>query len=187
MPITFDDRFLVRAPIDDVWSFLIDPHRVVTCMPGAHLERVESERSFLGRVKLAIGPFHTSYRGRITFAEIDEAHHRAHLTAEGHERGGADARGTMISSLRETPEGTIVVVDITVDGSSPLVRLGISLTENVAHELFEQFVANVKHRLEAPGTAPAPASKPVRVVPLLAKALARRFRQRSPGSEPASD
>ena len=175
------DRFVVRAPIDDVWGFLMDPRRVVLCMPGAHLDQIESDRSYLGSVKVAIGPFTTSYKGRVEFAEADESLHKARLTAEGRERGGGAAHGSLVSSLRTVEEGTEVIVDLSVEGASRLVHLGLGLTQNLAQELFGQFVTCVKGRLEAPpgatSTDGTPAgSEPVQVFPLLAKAFMRRFR-----------
>lgn len=175
------DRFLVRAAIDDVWEFLIDPRRVVSCMPGAHLEHIESDRAFRGSIKVAVGPFSTSYKGRVQFVEVDESLHSVRATAEGHERGGGAARGSMVSSLSAVAEGTEVVVDVSVDGASKIVRMGLGLTQNLAQELFGQFVTSVKERLEAPqGATSSPAtpvgSAPVQVVPLLAKAFMRRLR-----------
>lgn len=180
MAITMGDRFVVRAPVGDVWEFLLDPHRVVLCMPGAHLEEIESDRAYLGSVKMAVGPFVTSYKGRVQFAEIDESLHRARLTAEGHEHGGGAAQGSMVSSLRMVEEGTEVIVDLSFEGTSRLVHLGLGLTQNLAQELFDQFVTCVKERLEAPPSAAfndgTPAGiEPVQVLPLLAKAFLRLF------------
>ncbi len=186
MAITMSDRFLVRAPIDDVWEFLMDPDRVVLCMPGAQLEQTESDLAFLGSFKVAVGPFTTSYKGRVEFAEVDESRHRARITAEGQERDGGAAHGSMVSSLRTVEEGTEVVVDVSVDGASRIVQMGLGLTQNLAQELFGQFVTCVKERLEAPlgaiSTGGTPAgTAPVQFFPLLAKAFVRRFRaKRSP-------
>lgn len=146
------DHFLIRAPIDEVWAFLMDPYQVVVCMPGAHLEGVESERAFLGSIKIAVGPFATSYKGRVEFAEVDPTSHRVRLVAQGRERHGGDAHGSMVSSLAAVVDGTEVMVDVSVEGTTKLVHLGLGLTEDLGHELFAQFVACVKARLEAPGS-----------------------------------
>jgi uncharacterized protein len=181
MPITMRDRFVVRAPIDEVWVFLTDPHRVATCIPGAHLERVESERAFLGRIKVAVGPFSTSYRGRVEFTELDEQNHTARLTAEGHEKGGGLASGSMVSLLRTVDAGTEVLVDVSVDGASKIVQMGLGLSQNLADELFGQFVTSVKARLESPHESNVhQKSNSVQVLPLLGKAFMRRFRARKP-------
>ncbi len=39
MPIEIRERFCIQAPVDAVWRFVMDPHRVVSCMPGAQLGR----------------------------------------------------------------------------------------------------------------------------------------------------
>src|SRR4051812_44354189 len=108
MAIVMRDRFVVRAPIDEVWAFLTDPHRVVSCMAGAHLDHVESERVFRGHIKVSVGPLKASYKGRIEFVEFDAEQHSARLTAEGHESGGGDAKGQMLSSMRTVDDGTEV-------------------------------------------------------------------------------
>ncbi len=185
MAITMREQFLVRAAIEDVWDFLMDPHCVVACTPGAHLQEVESERAFTGSIKVAIGPFVTSYKGRVEFVEVDETEHRARLTAEGHERNGGAARGSMVSFLTAVEGGTEVVVDVSVEGTSKLVHMGLSLTQNLSEELFGQFANCVRERLEQPhgdhttlGGDDVP--EPVQVFPLLAKAFLRRFRAKDP-------
>ncbi|MDH3405299.1 MAG: SRPBCC domain-containing protein, partial [Acidobacteriota bacterium] len=49
------ERFSVAAPIDAVWRFVMDPHQVVTCMPGAALDEVVDDRAFLGSVQVKLG------------------------------------------------------------------------------------------------------------------------------------
>ena len=49
------ERFSVAAPIDAVWRFVMDPKQVVTCMPGATLDEVVDDRSFLGSVQVKLG------------------------------------------------------------------------------------------------------------------------------------
>jgi carbon monoxide dehydrogenase subunit G len=51
MAITVKESFQVEAPMDQVWRFLLDPHEVVTCMPGAGLEQVVDDTTFLGTMK----------------------------------------------------------------------------------------------------------------------------------------
>jgi carbon monoxide dehydrogenase subunit G len=39
MAIRVEERFVVQAPVEHVWEYLVDPRRVVTCLPGAELGR----------------------------------------------------------------------------------------------------------------------------------------------------
>jgi carbon monoxide dehydrogenase subunit G len=175
--LTLSDKFTVRAPKETVWEFLMDPRKVVPCMPGAHLDDIESETTFTGGIRISVGPFKTSYRGRVTFTEVDLTDWRVHMVAEGHESGSGSARGWMVSSLREVEGGTEVVVDAWVEGTSRLIGKGLRFGENIGHELFGQFVASLKEKLE-PGAVHEPRPSEVEVVPLLVKAFARRFKKR---------
>ena len=49
--LKIEERFHVDADPDRVFAFLTDPERLAPCMPGAELERIETERRFHGNVK----------------------------------------------------------------------------------------------------------------------------------------
>jgi carbon monoxide dehydrogenase subunit G len=144
-------------------------------MPGAVLEEIVGDGTFIGSVKVAVGPITTSYKGRVQFTELDEANHRVQLTAEGREGSGGTARGTMSSAMRATEDGqTEVSVDVHVDVTGRIVQIGRGLMQDVASDMFGQFVSCVKARLEggepAAEVEPSPV-KPVAIVPLVLRAL----------------
>lgn len=201
MAISIEERFQVRAPIDVVWQFLMDPHKVVVCMPGAELEEVVDEQTFLGNIKVKVGPIATSYKGRIQFTEVDEAAHTVRMVAEGRESGGGMAKGTMSSRLQALPDGQTEVVAVAeVDITGRIMQFGRGMIQDVSKQLFQQFVECAKQQLEAlpaaSGGAESPAAsggaespeertaavrqaEPIQVVPLalqaLGSALARTF------------
>jgi len=174
-----EERFAVRAPAAAVWAYLIDPRRVVGCLPGAELTEVVDERTFHGNVKVRVGPVTVSYRGRVNLVQIDEAGRSVRMTGEGRETTGAgSAKMSMESRLRELPGGeTEVVVTSEVEVVGRLVQLGRGMIEQVSHQIFEQFATCVRTTLEAEAAgAAAPAgaaaaSRPVRIVPLLLGAM----------------
>ncbi len=177
MPIDIQEKFQVAAPIDAVWRFVMDPHKVVTCMPGAALEEVVDDRTFLGSVKVKVGAVTTSYKGRVRFTEIDEQEHTIRIVAEGRETGGGTAKGTMSSRLRSLADGqTEVVAEASVDLTGRIMQVGRGMIKGVAHELFRQFSATAKQLLEAPQGAAeersgAVESQPIRIGPLILRAL----------------
>src|SRR3712207_9376152 len=89
MAMKIEETFRVRAPVDRVWRWLVDPRQVVTCLPGAELTEQEGERVYLGRVKVKVGPVTASYAGRATIVEQDNAAHVVRLSAEGREPSGS--------------------------------------------------------------------------------------------------
>ncbi len=178
MAIEIQETFQVQAPIEAVWQFLLDPQRVVVCMPGAELEEVVDDRTFRGNIKVKVGPITTSYKGRVQLTEVDEQGYMVQMVAEGRETSGGIAKGTMSSRLRALPDGqTEVVTETSVDIAGRIMQFGRGLIQDVSHQLFQQFVACVKERLEAPEGAAtdeaeaAAEAEPVRVLPLALRAL----------------
>ena len=177
MAIAIKESFQVAAPIARVWEFLLDAHQVVACMPGAGLEEVVDDRTFLGTMRVKVGPIVASYKGRVQFTTVDAEEHAIEMVAEGLETGGGSAKGTMSSHLRELADGkTEVVSEATAEITGRIAQFGQGMIVGVSHELFQQFVACATGRLEAaPGAVPEAAAagekQPVSILPLALKAL----------------
>jgi carbon monoxide dehydrogenase subunit G len=179
MAIEIKETFQVRAPIETVWRFVMDPQSVVTCMPGASLDEVVDARNFLGTVKVKVGAITTSYKGKVQFTNVEEQAFTLQMAAEGRETSGGTAKGTMSSRLRSLADGqTEVVAEASVDLTGRIMQVGRGMIQGVAHQLFQQFAARMKERLETAqaataqsslGSPPPPAtdSEPIRVVPLV--------------------
>ena len=196
MALRIEETFRVDAPLDRVWTYVIDPHRVVRCLPGAELTGEEGDRTYLGRVKVKVGPVTASYAGRAQLAEVDEAQHIVRLTGEGRESGGAgSAKLTMTSRIIAMPDGgTEIRVEADVDIAGKIVQFGRGMIEGVSRQLFRQFAECVRAELATPlgaaqtlAPAPPPNAKPVRALPLVLKwlwsallDLIRRLTPRSP-------
>ncbi len=177
MAIAIKETFVVQAPIERVWQFVMAPEMVVTCMPGAELVEVVGDKTFLGKVSIKVGAITTSYSGRVTFTLVDADAHTVEMTAEGTETGGGTAKGTMSSRLRTLDAGeTEVVAEATVDLTGRIMQVGRGMIQGVSHQLFQQFVACAKERLEAAegeeaGEAAPSAAQPISILPLLLKTL----------------
>ena len=89
----FENAFAVQAPIEEVWSTLLDVERVAPCMPGAEvLERVD-ENSYKVAIKVRVGPIAMTYRGDVADrrtrrrrAHGDDAREGARGARPGHRR-----------------------------------------------------------------------------------------------------
>jgi carbon monoxide dehydrogenase subunit G len=188
MSIDLKESFQVNAPVAAVWRFLLDPHQVVQCMPGAELDDVAGDGTFLGRIKVRVGPISTTYKGRVQFTLVDEESHNIQMTGEGLEAGGGTARGTMSSRLTELPGGqTEVIAESSAEITGRIAQFGRGMVQGVSQQLFQQFAQSVKARLEsadaeAPAIdTPAGEKKAISVLPLVFgyvwSALCRLFRR----------
>jgi len=193
MAISLQETFQVGAPIEAVWAYVMDAQRVAGCMPGAALDEVVDEQTFLGTIRVKVGAITTSYKGRIQFVQVDEAGRSVQMMAEGRETGGGTAKGTMSSRLRAISRNeTEVVVEASVDVTGRIAQVSRGMIEGVSRQLFQQFVACAKASLETPEHAAAAieqANKPVSVLPLVFRAvwasivgLFRKLLRRSSGA-----
>jgi hypothetical protein len=171
MSIQIEETFQVAVPVDAVWRFLLDPHRVVTCMPGAELEQVVDERTFEGAVKIKLGAITTRYRGRVQLTEVDEAAHTVRMLAAGRETGGGTAKGTLTSQVRALPDGnTEVIAQADVDITGRVMQMGRGMIQGVSSQLFAQFASRTRDALETPaaeGEEAVPAAPSDESIPIL--------------------
>ena len=175
------NTFDVSAPIDQVWSYLLDVEKVVPCMPGAELTETIDERNWKGKVTIKLGPVSLAFAGKVTMEELDEAAHRAVLKASGMEqRGKGAASATITSTLEQSPEGTRVqiVQDLSVSGQAAQFSRG--MMQDVSNRLTREFAdclqANMQAKDQAdPGAEPVPmaTAKPVQGIRLGLGALWR--------------
>jgi carbon monoxide dehydrogenase subunit G len=202
MAIEIKQQFEVNAPAEQVWAFVMDPHRVAPCMPGATLDEVIDDKNFRGSVRIKVGAVSAAYKGSVCMQKADQAAGLLEMLAEGRETGGGTARATVTATVTAGDNGTTAVTVLAaVDITGRLMQVGGRMIQGVSDQLFKQFVRKLKAELEAgaassgagtssapaslaisPGTtAPAPADNAIRVLPLLlrtlAAAVARLFRR----------
>src|SRR3990170_558726 len=93
-----ENSFEVPAPVEQVWSFLLDAERIVPCMPGAELTETIDDSNWKGKVTIKLGPVSLNFAGKVTMVERDDATHRAVLKASGMEQRGKGAASATITS-----------------------------------------------------------------------------------------
>ena len=159
MSLRIEETFELRAPVDRTWRYLVDPRQIVNCLPGAELTEVKDEETFLGRVKVKVGPVTAAYDGRVTITGRDDAAHVVSMVGEGRERtGSGSAKMTMTSKLTPMSNGATqvhVIADVDIVGKA--AQFGRGMIESVNKQLFKQFTECLRGTLEAPVLADAPA------------------------------
>jgi carbon monoxide dehydrogenase subunit G len=150
MAFKIEEKFDLQAPVERVWKYLIDPAQVAVCLPGAELLEQQDERTFLGAVKVKVGPVTMAYKGTVKFTEVDELLHQVRLVGEGREAGGGgSAKMTMVSKVTQLADGrSQVEVTTEMELVGKIVQFGRGMIEEVSRQLFRQFSACVKQHLE---------------------------------------
>jgi carbon monoxide dehydrogenase subunit G len=179
MAFKIEERFEVQAPVERVWTYLIDPKRVVDCLPGAELLEQQDEHTFLGAIKVKVGPLAMSYKGQAKFTEVNEETHQVRMVGDAREvSGSGSTKVSMLSTVAPLASGgSEVVVIADVDLVGKIVQFGRGMIEEVSRQMFRQFSACVKHHLEVaeePQATEEPPDPPAEPKPVAAAPLAFR-------------
>jgi carbon monoxide dehydrogenase subunit G len=195
MGFTLQHAFIVKAPADRVWAFLIDPGRVASALPGAAITEKLADDAYNGTITVKVGPVSARYRGSVRFEALDAATRTARIVGSGQDtsgRGGADLR--MSSRLVErSPQETEVSLTSEVNVTGILAQFGRGMIQDVSNQMVGRFTEAMRAQLEGPApgetapvagatspaprpaVAPAPAAPPVEVLSFGSSILGRAF------------
>jgi uncharacterized protein len=181
MAIKIEKTFQVKEPLDRVWSFLSDPRKVASCVPGAQITEAVDERTYKGSIKVQVGPSVTDYKGEVHIERLDDQSHEIELVGKGQDvRGKGSASMKMTGRLRALPDGSTEVVGVSeVNVVGILAQLGARVINEVSNQMFGEFTKSFERQLEqqrAPENASAAPVAPVepqaiKAIPLVTSAL----------------
>ena len=150
----FENEFDVDAPLDEVWSTVLDVERVAPTVPGAQVLERSGEDAYKVAIKVKVGPMSMTYRGEVEITERDEAAHRAVMKARAKEsrgQGTADADVTMVLRGDNGRTAATVTTDVALTGKA--ATMGQGVLQDVAGRLVQTFAKNLATMLEG-GAAP---------------------------------
>ena len=167
-----EQSFTVTAPVEEVWSLLVDVERVAPCLPGAEISGQAPDGGYEGTFTVKLGPTTAAYRGSLKMESLDEAARTATMSARGTDkRGQGGAHATIVSSMRQDGSETHVdvVTDFTITGR--LARFGRGgMIEDISKRLLRDFADCLQATIAAPPPVAAAAGAPPAETPPPAEA-----------------
>jgi carbon monoxide dehydrogenase subunit G len=149
--VKLEQSFDVKAPIEQVWTALIDLEKVAPCLPGAAITGHDEDGTYHGEFQVKLGPTTASYRGTIKIDDADADAHTATLSARGSDkRGNGGASATIVNTLHEVDDGTRVdaVTDFTITGRLASFGRG-GMIKDISNRLLRDFATCLQQRLAA--------------------------------------
>jgi carbon monoxide dehydrogenase subunit G len=146
-----EQSFEVKAPIDQVWTALIDLEKVAPCLPGAAITGHDEDGTYHGTFQVKLGPTTASYRGTIKIESSDDVAHIATLVARGTDkRGQGGASATIVNSLHEIDGGTRVdaETDFTITGRLASFGRG-GMIKDISNRMMRDFATCLQSKLVA--------------------------------------
>ena len=143
MEVKSDKNFELNADIDTVWNLLINPEKVVTCVPGAELTETIDENHFKGKVTIKIGPVIAKFNGNVEVEKREISNYELAMTGKGSDISGkGGAAMSMWLKLNALETGTDVFCRMTVSITGRIAQFGARMIEAVNNKMFEQFISN---------------------------------------------
>jgi carbon monoxide dehydrogenase subunit G len=130
------------APPEQVWTLLMDPAVIASCIPGCDAFEAAGEHTYRAKLTVALAAITGSYDGIVTLSDI-VPHTSYRLTAEGKGRPGF-VKGNAQITLR--PDGAATTVDVagTVQTGGPIARLGQRLIGGVSKMMMDRFFGSMR-------------------------------------------
>jgi uncharacterized protein len=181
MAIKIEKTFQVQEPLESVWTFISDPRKVANCLPGAQITETVDDLTFKGVIKIQVGPSVTDYKGQVLIERLDNEKHEIELVGKGQDvRGKGSASMKMTGKVRSLPDGNTEVASVAeINVVGLLAQMGGRMIQEVSNQMFAQFTANFRARLQqertpssdsAAGQAGAEDAKPIQALPVLLSA-----------------
>ena len=152
----FQNEFDVEAPIDEVYSAMLDLERVAPAMPGAEVLEKTDDDHYKVAIKVKVGPISMQYKGDVEVVDKDPENHSAKLKVQAREaRGQGTASADVDMKLDEGGSGTHGQMTANVQLAGRAAAMGRGVIQDVSAKLVDQFANNLGSML---GTQPASAA-----------------------------
>lgn len=149
------NAFTVDLPVDETFRTLEQLDRVMPCVPGGAIERVDGD-DYHGIVKIKVGPVSAKYAGVARFVEKNAQAHRAVIRAAGKDVGGqGQVEALFTVTLTEQGQGTRVQVNTDLDLSGRVAQFGRGIVADVAGKILTRFAKNLQAELASGSLAAA--------------------------------
>jgi carbon monoxide dehydrogenase subunit G len=145
----FEDRFTEKAPIDTVWAFLRDPHRVAPCIPGMERIDVVDDTHYRVVAGAKVSFLSLSFALNVTLTEVVPPT-RLVSVAEGTD-ARLKERVKLTSVLTLEPVGpaeTTVAVRTDLGVFGKLASMGFAVIKGKARAMATEFAETIRTRLE---------------------------------------
>lgn len=144
-----EEKFVVKAPIQKVWEFLLNPKTVGACIPGCEQIEAIDENNFLATVRIKVGPFSMRFKFKTAIKESNPPLHvRTVGGGDESDRRGYFKQETSIDfkSLSENETEIFYKSEVMVGGR--LATFGERIMRAKAKELGKEFANAIKSKLE---------------------------------------
>ncbi len=135
------------APPADVWTLLMDPEAIKSCLPGCRELRPLGDGRYRAELTIGVAAVSGSFTATVALSEqVPPQSYRLSVDATG--KPGF-AKGSAMIVLSATPSGTHVQVTASAEVGGLIARVGQRLVDGVAKMTMDRFFSCLAGRLSA--------------------------------------
>jgi uncharacterized protein len=182
--VQLEHEFEVPASPEETLALLLDPDRVVPCIPGATLVEVTPDGTWKTTMAVKLGPVGMDFRSDVQIVEQPAGTGPVRLAVHSRDqRGRGGAEVSIAATLTPVADGTRVAMATDVRFSGQAAQLGRpSVISDLSKRLIDQFAECLDRQLGSAFPPPEEVATPVDGLALLRGAagssLRRAFRIR---------
>lgn len=148
-----DQKVVVQAAPDRVWDFLMDIPAVSECVPGVEsFEKIDDD-TYLGALKVKVGPIGVKLNGKVLVVERDRENFRSRMDVQAAEKrlnSAVSAHATLTLVPLSASETEIRIhTESSILGK--LGEFGQAVMRRKADQIVGEFARNMAAAIDAAG------------------------------------
>src|SRR4030042_976475 len=144
-----EGKFTLKAPIQEVWDFLLKPETLASCIPGAEKMEAIDDKTYESVVKQKVGPISVKFKFTTTITEVDPPRH---LKAVGRgadiAKAGTFSQETIVHLAEVSKDEVEVSYRSNVSLVGRLATFGERIKRAKAKSVGEEFTRNLQEKLK---------------------------------------
>jgi carbon monoxide dehydrogenase subunit G len=144
-----EGKFTLKAPIQEVWDFLLKPETLASCIPGAEEMKAIDDKTYESVVKQKVGPISVKLKFTTTITEMNPPRH---LKAVGRgadiTKAGTFSQETIVDLTEISKDEVEVAYTSNVSLVGRLATFGERIMRAKAKSVGEEFTKNLQEKLK---------------------------------------
>jgi carbon monoxide dehydrogenase subunit G len=145
-----EGKFTLKAPIQEVWDFLLKPDTLASCIPGAEEMKAIDDKTYESVVKQKVGPISVKLKFTTTITEMNPPRH---LKAVGRgadiTKAGTFSQETIVDLTEISKDEVEVAYSSNVSLVGRLATFGERIMRAKAKSVGEEFTKNLQEKLQS--------------------------------------
>jgi carbon monoxide dehydrogenase subunit G len=142
-------RFTLKAPVQKVWDFLLEPGTMASCIPGVEKVEAIDDKTYECIVKQSVGPISVRLKFTVVLTEVDPPKYiKAVSRGEAIGKMGTFTSDVVVNSTEISKDEVEVSYQTNVNIVGRLATFGERIMRAKAKSVGEEFTKNLQEKLK---------------------------------------